>query len=65
MEQAVLLHTAAADRAEELHAQAQQWLPAGPLASVEITPVIGAHVGPGVVGLAVVTAQVTDIPTGG
>ena len=57
VEQAVLLHTAAAERAEQFRAQVQQRLPAGPLSSVEITPVIGAHVGPGVVGLAVVTAQ--------
>lgn len=56
VEQAALLHTAAAERAGQFCAQAIQWLPPGPLSSVEITPVIGAHVGPGVVGLAVVTA---------
>lgn len=62
VEQAVLLHTAAAGRAGEFQAQAQPWLPPGPLPAVEITPVIGAHVGPGVVGLAVVAAQ---RPSGG
>ena len=57
VEQAVLLHTHAPERAEQLHAQAQPWLPIGPLPSVEITPVIGAHIGPGAVGLAVVSAR--------
>jgi DegV family protein with EDD domain len=56
VEQAVLLHAHAPARAEQLHAQAQPWLPAGPLSSVQITPVIGAHIGPGTVGLAVVSA---------
>ncbi len=57
VEQAVLLHAHAPERAELLHAQARAWLPAGPLASVEITPVIGAHIGPRAVGLAVVSAS--------
>jgi len=56
VEQAVLLHSHAPERAEQLRAQAQPWLPTGPLSSVEITPAIGAHIGPGAVGLAVVSA---------
>ena len=63
VEQAVLLHTAAVDRARELETLARPWLPPEPLSAVEITPVIGAHVGPGVVGLAVVTAP--EKPHGG
>jgi DegV family protein with EDD domain len=57
VEQAVLLHSHAPARAELLRLQARPWLPAGPLPSVEITPAIGAHIGPGAVGLAVVSAQ--------
>jgi hypothetical protein len=48
--------THAADRARALYIQAKQWLPAGSLSSVDVTPVIGAHIGPGAVGLAVVTS---------
>jgi len=59
VEQAVLLHAHAPERAAQLQAQAQAWLPAGPLPSIEITPVLGAHLGPGAVGLAVVSAQKT------
>jgi DegV family protein with EDD domain len=57
VEQAVLLHAHAPERAEQLRALARPWLPAGPLTSVEIAPVIGAHIGPGAVGLAVVSAR--------
>jgi DegV family protein with EDD domain len=54
--QAVLLHAHAPERAAQLAALARPWLPAGELLSVEITPVLGAHLGPGAVGLAVVSA---------
>lgn len=59
VEQAVLLHAHAPERAAQLQTQARAWLPAGPLPSIEITPVLGAHLGPGAVGLAVVSAQKT------
>jgi len=55
--QAVLLHAHAPERAAQLYALARPWLPAGELLSVEITPVLGAHLGPGAVGLAVVSAK--------
>ena len=55
--QAVLLHAHAPERAAQLYALARPWLPAGELLSVEITPVLGAHLGPGAVGLAVVSAR--------
>jgi len=52
-----LVHTHAADRAEMLREQAksivEQVLQAY---SVEVTPVIGSHIGPGAVGFVVVTA---------
>ena len=57
VEQAVLLHSHAPERAEQLRMKARDWLPAGLLPSVEITPVIGAHIGPGAVGLAVVSMR--------
>lgn len=55
--QAVLLHAHAPERASQLYALARPLLPTGELLSVEITPVIGAHIGPGAVGLAVVSAR--------
>jgi len=56
IEQAALIHANALERAESFLALARPWLPTGPIPRVEITPTIGAHGGPGVVGLAVVTA---------
>ncbi len=48
-----LLHTANPDGAQDLRRQASQLIPAGyqPV-SVEVTPTIGAHVGPGGLGFA-------------
>jgi DegV family protein with EDD domain len=57
VEQLALVHTHAPDRAEALRLQAQHLFPGSqaPL-SVEVTPVIGAHIGPGAVGFACVEA---------
>jgi DegV family protein with EDD domain len=49
-----IVHTNAPDRVAELRAQAAHLLPPGELIATDITPVIGAHIGPGVVGFAVV-----------
>ena len=57
LEQVALVHTHAADRAEDLRQRAQHLLPEGETPSVDITPVIGAHIGPGAVGFACVTAR--------
>jgi DegV family protein with EDD domain len=57
LEQVALVHTHTPDRAEELRQQVQHLLPEGEVPSVDITPVIGAHIGPGVVGFACVTAR--------
>ena len=57
LEQVALVHTHAPDRAEELQHQVQHLLPEGEVPSVDITPVIGAHIGPGAVGFACVTAR--------
>ena len=54
LERVALVHTAAPERAAELRAEAATLLPTGDLLAVDITPVIGAHIGPGAVGFAVV-----------
>jgi DegV family protein with EDD domain len=55
LEQVALVHTHAADRAEELKQQVKSLLPSGEVLSMDITPVIGAHIGPGAVGFACVS----------
>jgi fatty acid-binding protein DegV len=56
LERAAIVHTGALDRVAELRALAAPWLPAGETLAANITPVIGAHVGPGVLGFSVVAA---------
>jgi DegV family protein with EDD domain len=57
LEEVALVHTSAPERAEELWQEARAVIssPADPV-SVEVTPVIGAHIGPGAVGFACVAA---------
>lgn len=57
LEKAALVHTHAPDRAEDLRQRVQHLLPEGEVPSVDITPVIGAHIGPGAVGFACITAR--------
>jgi DegV family protein with EDD domain len=57
LEQVALVHTHAPDRAEDLRQRVQHLLPEGETLSVEVTSVIGAHIGPGAVGFACVTAR--------
>jgi DegV family protein with EDD domain len=57
LEQVALVHTQAPDRAEDLRQRVQHLLPEGEVPSMDITPVIGAHIGPGAVGFACVTAR--------
>lgn len=57
LEQVALLHAHAVDRANELRGLAAEWLPAGEILTVDITPVLGAHLGPGAVGFAAVAAR--------
>jgi DegV family protein with EDD domain len=52
LEQVALVHTHAGEQAEELRAAARELLPPDQILSVDITPVIGAHIGPGAVGFA-------------
>ena len=57
LERAAIVHTHAPERVAELRQQASQLLPDGEILSMDITPVIGAHIGPGATGFAVVTAK--------
>jgi len=56
-EQVAIVHAHAPERAEVLRQQVQHLLPKDELLSLDITPVIGAHIGPGAAGFAVVTAK--------
>jgi DegV family protein with EDD domain len=56
LERAALVHTHARAKAEALHREVEHLLPGNPVPSVDITPVLGANIGPGAVGFAVVTA---------
>lgn len=56
-EKVALLHSRASDRAEALLAQVRHLLPAGELMIEEINPTLGAHIGPGVLGFACITAK--------
>jgi fatty acid-binding protein DegV len=57
IERIALLHTHAEPAARELLRRVQGVLPAGPIPAVDITPVIGAHIGPGAVGFAVISTS--------
>jgi DegV family protein with EDD domain len=51
-----IVHTHAPERVAELHSLAEYLLPPHDVLSADITPVIGAHIGPGAFGFAVVGA---------
>jgi fatty acid-binding protein DegV len=55
LERVALVHTHAAARVEQLRRLAASLLPQGEILSVDITPVIGANIGPGAVGFACIT----------
>jgi DegV family protein with EDD domain len=57
LERVALVHTHAAARAEEIRQLVEPLLPAKDIWSLDITPVIGTHIGPGAVGFACVTAK--------
>jgi DegV family protein with EDD domain len=54
-ERVALVHTHAHEKAEGLRKMCADLLPQGQLLSVDITPVIGANIGPGAVGFAVIS----------
>ena len=55
IERFALLHTNAPAKAEEFKKKIEKCLPEGEIFSMDITPVIGAHLGPGAVGFAIVS----------
>jgi len=55
IEKFALLHTNAHEKAEEFKKKIAKYLPEGEIFSMDITPVIGAHLGPGAVGYAIVS----------
>jgi DegV family protein with EDD domain len=57
LEQVAIVHSYAPDKGEHLRQLVQHLLPAGEVPSVNLTPVIGAHIGPGAVGFACITAR--------
>ncbi len=56
-ERVALVHTHAGEQTELLKGRIAHLLPEGELTSVDITPVIGAHIGPGAVGFACISAK--------
>ena len=57
IEKAALVHTHSHDRADSLLQLAAHLLPDGEIPSVDITPVLGAHLGPNAVGFACISAH--------
>jgi len=55
IERFALLHTNAPTEAEGLRSKVSQIIPEGKVYSMDITPVIGAHIGPGAIGYAVIS----------
>jgi DegV family protein with EDD domain len=55
IERVAIVHANAPDRVAELRQQAAHLLPEGEILAMDITPVIGAHIGPGAVGFAIVS----------
>ena len=56
-EKVALLHSDAAERAKELLQEVKEFLPDGEIWFEQINPVLGAHIGPGVVGFACVSRR--------
>jgi DegV family protein with EDD domain len=57
IERFALLHTNAAEAAEAFRARIESFLPGQEVYSMDITPVIGAHIGPGAIGYAIISAK--------
>ena len=55
VERVALLHSDAADRAQALLQEVKEILPAGEIWFEQINPVLGTHIGPGVIGFACVS----------
>lgn len=57
VERLAVVHTHAPERVDELRRHASSLLPEDQIMVADITPVIGAHIGPGAAGYAVVGAN--------
>ena len=57
IERVAIIHTDVPNRVAELRRQAEHLLPPGDILTMDITPMIGAHIGPGVVGFAIVSEK--------
>lgn len=57
LERVAIVHTNAHERVAELREMAAPYLPSGDVLTMDITPVIGAHIGPGAIGFAAVAAE--------
>ena len=55
IERFALLHTNAAREADAFLSKIRSMIPVGEIYSMDITPVIGAHIGPGAVGYALIS----------
>jgi DegV family protein with EDD domain len=55
IEHFALLHTNAPDNALAFQKQAANLIPSNTIYSMDITPVIGSHIGPGAVGFAIIS----------
>jgi DegV family protein with EDD domain len=56
LEEIALVHTNAPGRIKKFRDRVQHLLPAGDLLTVNVTPVIGTHIGPGAIGFVAVSA---------
>jgi fatty acid-binding protein DegV len=56
-EKIAFLHSTAIDSMQRLKEEVKQYLPMGDIYMETINPVIGAHIGPGVVGFAGVSSK--------
>ena len=59
VEKFALLHANAPAEANEFHSQIAQLIPSGEFYSMDITPVLGVHIGPGAVGFAILSKSKT------
>lgn len=57
IERFALLHTNAPEEANAFYARIKDLLPDGEVYSMDITPVIGVHIGPGAVGYAIISKK--------
>lgn len=55
LERVAIVHSNAPERVAEIRERAAALLPTGEVLTMDITPVLGAHIGPGIIGFAVVS----------